>query len=97
MDDDTARKSCKVDLTAREDDYLVKRFTKLSQSGHDLTPMSIAELGNEKNELKASNTFDALKPNKSYLGFGKKGVYAWLNIHLYKVVLDYFIFQNLPV
>ena len=72
MDDETARKSCKVDLTTREDDYLVKRFTKLSQSGHDLTPMSIAEIGNEKNELKASNTFDSLKPNKNYLGFGKK-------------------------
>jgi hypothetical protein len=29
----------KVDLTAREGDYLSKRFTKLSNSGHDLTPM----------------------------------------------------------
>ena len=78
MDDETARKSCKVDLTAREDDYLVNRFTKLSQSGHDLTPMSIADIENEKNKLKASNTFDILKPNENHLGFGKKGVYAWL-------------------
>ncbi|CAM9848262.1 unnamed protein product [Pylaiella littoralis] len=42
MDDEIARKGIKEELTTR-DEYLATRFTKLSVSGHDLTPLTPSE------------------------------------------------------
>ena len=47
MDDEIPRDTCKVDITAREDDYLTTRFVRLSASGHDLTPMTAGEVAEE--------------------------------------------------
>ena len=53
MDDEQPRPGVKIDLTAMEDGYLsdgfggARRFTKLSESGHDLTPLSEEELAIE--------------------------------------------------
>lgn len=43
MDDEIARDGIKTELTTR-DEYLATRFTKLSTSGHDLTPFTQQEL-----------------------------------------------------
>eukprot|EP00903_Cladosiphon_okamuranus_P006977 g6790.t1 len=42
MDDEIARKGIKQELTTR-DEYLATRFTKLSASQHDLTPLTPSE------------------------------------------------------
>eukprot|EP00752_Nemacystus_decipiens_P006998 g6277.t1 len=42
MDDEIARKGIKEELTTR-DEYLATRFTKLSASQHDLTPLTPSE------------------------------------------------------
>ncbi|CAM9492179.1 unnamed protein product [Discosporangium mesarthrocarpum] len=46
MDDEIAREGIKEELTTR-DAYLETRFTKLSESGHDLTPMTTQEVEND--------------------------------------------------
>ena len=72
MDDEIARPGCKVDLTAREDDYLSSRFTKLSASGHDLTPLLSEEMIVREDEAEA----EAETEGSTYLGSGLKGVYV---------------------
>lgn len=46
MDDEVPRPGIKRELTTR-DEYLATRFFKLSTSGHDLTPMTLAEITEE--------------------------------------------------
>jgi len=54
MDDEVARAGIKVELTTR-DEYLETRFTKLSESGHDLTPLLPSELDRLKKETICGN------------------------------------------
>ena len=89
MDDEIARPGCKLDLTTR-DEYLESRFTKLSLSGHDLTPMirwTSDELDEDnKNiaeELKLTQARYINSPE--YLGVGEKGLYV-RSVHSFKNV-----------
>ena len=72
------RPGIKEELTTR-DEYLGKRFLRLSNSGHDLTPL----LESEKTPLKLSSQIDniqeyysKLSGYGSYLGQGSKGIYV---------------------
>ena len=66
MDDEVARTGIKVELTTR-DEYLETRFTKLSESGHDLTPLLPSELDRLRKET--------ISDNFSFLSF-RKGLYC---------------------
>lgn len=44
MDDELARKGIKQELTTTADEYLDLRFKRLSDSGHNLTPMTADEI-----------------------------------------------------
>lgn len=96
MDDEIARPGCKLDLTTR-DEYLESRFTKLSLSGHDLTPMSYwtsDEIGEDTKciaeELKLTQYINSPK----YLGVSEKGLYVRLLSFTYKCV--YFFTKKIP-
>ena len=90
MDDEQERTTAKTDITALPDGYLSdgfgskRRFTKLSSSGHDLTPLTQEEI---KHELEKSADDAAASSGSSsngslevaakpYLGGGKKGLYC---------------------
>ena len=68
MDDEVARAGIKVELTTRED-YLETRFTKLSASGHDLTPMLKEEVLAWQCEKQPSDI-------AHNAGLGQKGLYC---------------------
>ena len=70
MDDEMARATCKTDITARDDDYLSKRFSKLSSSGHDLTPMTHEEMDAELKHL-SNERYGAEYQD------GMRGIFAW--------------------
>lgn len=67
MDDEVARKGIKVELTTREE-YLETRFTRLSASGHDLTPMLHEEVLEELDH----HSSDLLQNR----GIGERGLYC---------------------
>jgi peptide methionine sulfoxide reductase MsrB len=74
MDDEIPRPGIKEELTTREE-YMESRFTCLSFSGHDLTPLTEAEL----NTLIARQADDEICENlneNAYLGMGCKGLYV---------------------
>jgi len=69
MDDEREREGIKLDITAREDDYLSSRFLRLSSSGHDITPMS------DEDKFKSI----AIKEQEykgQFLGDQQKGIYV---------------------
>ena len=68
MDDELARAGIKVELTTREE-YMERRFTRLSQSQHDLTPMLASEITEWLNKKKKSD----IAVNS---GMGRKGLYV---------------------
>ena len=68
MDDEIYRQGIKLDITARDDDYLSSKFSKLSSSGHDITPMTI----NDKNSYQISPA----QQFEIYLGYANKGIYV---------------------
>ncbi len=72
MDDEIPRNSVKDDLTTR-DDYLLNRFTRLSNSGHDLTPMTPQEIDSWLN----THPFYNKTQNYSiFLGENQRGTYV---------------------
>jgi len=68
MDDEVARPGIKVELTTR-DEYMEQRFTRLSESGHDLTRLLPEELAQLKQQ-----TTNAISAQHS--GLGIKGLYV---------------------
>eukprot|EP01041_Mallomonas_annulata_P012088 gene12088-25343_t len=68
MDDERLREGVKLDLTAREDNYLSTKFFKLSSSGHDITPMSEDDKRNRKESSQ--------QPFEIYLGHSQRGIYT---------------------
>ena len=80
MDDEIARKGIKEELTTREE-YLDGRFTRLSKSGHDLTPLTLDEVERKKAEQNTGNTGnDGNAGNENvitpFLGYNQKGLYV---------------------
>lgn len=76
MDDETARPGIKDDLTTR-DEYLSSRFSRLSSSNHDLTPMTPAEVAEwdiHHEEYSVKGILD--RKFDRYLGESDKGAYA---------------------
>lgn len=69
MDDEKARATCKTDITARDDNYLSTRFSKLSSSGHDLTPMTSEEIDAELKHLSSEGCFTEYQ-------HGMKGIFV---------------------
>ena len=89
MDDENERETCKTDLTSLPDGYLSdgfgshRRFTKLSSSGHDLTPLTQEEIEQELRQLEEKTRDGSSSPSshldmstKPYLGGGRKGLYC---------------------
>lgn len=82
MDDEVPRAGVKQDLTIC-DEYLSERFTRLSPSGHDLTPLQsdyIATLSNSLG-IEYINHFEGnltipLDLDQGFLGMGQKGIYV---------------------
>lgn len=77
MDDEIARQGIKEELTTREY-YLENRFTKLSSSGHDLTPLTPAEIDEFKVKLVRQTQTQTAEDGEegSFLGAGQKGLYV---------------------
>ena len=73
MDDEIPRDTCKVDITAREDDYLTTRFVRLSASGHDLTPMTAGEVTEEVVHLAVPDLLCSSLLELTNL----RGIFAW--------------------
>jgi peptide methionine sulfoxide reductase MsrB len=78
MDDEVARLGIKTELTTR-DAYLQERFTGLSQSGHDLTPLLDSEVRTwmeEHPEYAFREGLESDANNKGFLGCNQKGIYV---------------------
>lgn len=76
MDDEEPRIGIKHDLTTR-DEYLASRFTKLSCSGHDLTPLSPDEIQFYIEKLHYSTNLNSgSNSTDTYLGHNTKGIYV---------------------
>lgn len=86
MDDEQERTTAKTDITALPDGYLSdgfgskRRFTKLSSSGHDLTPLTKDEIEQELEQVAevaaASTGSSSSGQHVKYLGDGVKGLYC---------------------
>lgn len=72
MDDERDRPGIKSDLTTR-DQYLDQRFTRLSPSGHDLTPLTLEEVNHiiEVKEFTPGSSQD-----KYFIGEARRGIYV---------------------
>ena len=68
MDDEVARAGIKQELTTK-DEYLDTRFTKLSTSGHDLTPLTAEEKREWASVKKSSDIVENT-------GLGARGLYC---------------------
>lgn len=85
MDDEQERATAKTDITALPDGYLSDghgskgRFTKLSSSGHDLTPLTAEEIKHELEEVSSSSSSSSARHSLKttpFLGGGDKGLYC---------------------
>lgn len=82
MDDELARKGIKQELTTTDDEYLDLRFKRLSDSGHNLTPMTADEIQQYTSDKSGDFCYDITDAGSftadrcKYIGEGRKGVYA---------------------
>lgn len=76
MDDESQRPGVKDDLTTR-DEYLATRFSRLSPSGHDLTPLSAEEIAEwDDHHEEYSSKRVAERSIDTFLGHAQRGAYV---------------------
>jgi len=75
MDDEVARAGIKIELTTKEE-YLDKKFVKLSSSGHDVTRFDDVDRNHWIEDYKDIYDRYNIKDNDAFLGSKRRGLYV---------------------